>query len=112
MIPSRLEVFTFRSAGTEVGRLLGIDTPPECKRDHGRVYFTFRRLGATRWSESDQMAFAQRTVEVARGVLAAHSRRELRAGARRAIVVVYEDASVVQGCAVTARWECTVPGTS
>jgi hypothetical protein len=27
----------------------------------------------------------------------------------RAIVVAYKDASVVQGCEATARWECTVP---
>jgi hypothetical protein len=33
----------------------------------------------------------------------------VRERAARAIVVVYEDVAVVQGCVVTARWECVVP---
>ena len=52
---------------------------------------------------------ALRVVEAARVVLAGDSRWQLRRGATRAIVVIYEDSTVVQGCAVTARWECAVP---
>jgi hypothetical protein len=29
-----------------------------------------------------------------------------------AIVVVYEEATLVVGCAVVSRWECVVPATS
>jgi hypothetical protein len=36
--------------------------------------------------------------------------RQLKRGATRAIVIAFKDAGVVQGCEVTARWECTVPG--
>jgi hypothetical protein len=107
-----LEVFRFPSVGDAVARGLGIDAAPECRRENGRVILIFRRQGATRWSEAQQAELALRTANVARAVLAEHSRRELRASARRAIVVVYEDAAVVQGCAVTARWECVVPATS
>jgi len=46
---------------------------------------------------------------VARTVLAGDGRRQLRGGATRASVVAFKDAAVVQGCEVTARWECTVP---
>jgi hypothetical protein len=50
-----------------------------------------------------------RVAAVARTVLAGDDRRQLRRGATRAIVVAFKDAAVVQGCEVTARWECTVP---
>jgi hypothetical protein len=55
------------------------------------------------------MEFALRVAAVARTVLAGDDRRQLRRGATRAIVVAFKDAAVVQGCEVTARWECTVP---
>jgi hypothetical protein len=77
---------------------------------NGRVTLTFRRLGAARWGEAEQMALALRAADAARPVLAGHSRWQLRRGTTRAIVVVFEDAAVVEGCAVTARWECVVPG--
>jgi hypothetical protein len=108
--PFSLEVFRFRTAAGAIGRALGVEPLPECRIAHGRTTLTFRRLGATRWPEAQQMEFAGRAVAVARAVLADDSRRQLRNGARRAIVVVYEDATVVQGCAVVARWECAVPG--
>jgi hypothetical protein len=102
------EVHRFPSVGTPIGRALGVE-PPECRVQNGRTTLTFRRLGATRWSEAQQMEFARRAVAVARSVLADDDRGQLRRGARRAIVIVLEDATVVQDCAVVARWECTVP---
>ena len=110
MKPSHFEIFSFRSVGEAIARTLGIDSPPDCRVAHGRVTLTFRRLGAARWSESEQAELALRAADAARPVLAGDSRWQLRRGASRAIVVVYEDATVVQGCAVTARWECVVPG--
>ena len=110
MKPSPFEIFTFRSVGEAVARALNVDTVPECRVVHGRVTLAFRRLGAARWPEAQQMELALRAADAARPVLAGDPRWQLRRGANRAIVVVYEDASVVQGCAVTARWECTVPG--
>lgn len=109
MKPSPFEVFTFRSVGEAVARALNMDSVPECRIAHGRVTFSIRRLGAARWPEGQQIELALRVVEAARVVLAGDSRWQLRRGATRAIVVIYEDASVVQGCAVTARWECAVP---
>ena len=109
MKPSPFEVFTFRSVGEAVSRALNVDSVPECRIVHGRVTLTFRRLGAARWAEAQQIEFALRVVEAARVVLAGDTRWQLRRGATRAIVVIYEDSSVVQGCAATARWECAVP---
>ena len=110
MTPSPFEIFTFRSVGEAVARALRIDPPPECRVTNGRIILTFRRLGAARWGEAEQMTLALRAADAARPVLAGDSRRQLRGGATRAIVVVFEDVAVVQGCAVTARWECVVPG--
>lgn len=109
MKPSPFEVFTFRSVGEAVARALNMESVPECRVVHGRVTLSIRRLGASRWPEAQQIELALRVVEAARVVLAGDSRWQLRRGATRAIVVIYEDASVVQGCAVTARWECAVP---
>lgn len=108
--PSPFEIFTFRSVGEAVARALNVETVPECRVVHGRITLAFRRLGAARWPEAQQMELALRAAEAARPVLAGDPRWQLRRGANRAIVVIYEDSSVVQGCAVTARWECTVPG--
>jgi hypothetical protein len=107
--PSPFEIFTFRSVGEAVARALNVESVPECRVVHGRVTLTFRRLGAARWPEAQQIELALRVVEAARVVLAGDTRWQLRRGATRAIVVIYEDSSVVQGCAATARWECAVP---
>lgn len=104
------EVFSFRSVGDAIGRALRVDPPPDCRIAHGRTTLTFRRLGAARWPEAEQMQFALRAAAVARAVLAGDHRRQLKRGASRAIVIAFKDAAVVQGCEVTARWECIVPG--
>ena len=109
MKPSPFEIFTFRSVGEAIARALHVESVPECRVVHGRVTLCFRRLGAARWPEAQQIELALRAVEAARVVLAGDSRWQLRRGATRAIVVVYEDATIVRGCAVTARWECAVP---
>lgn len=110
MSPHLLEVFTFRSVGDAIARALRIDPSPECRIVNGRTVLTFRRLGAARWPEAQQMEFALRAAAVARAVLADDQRRQLKRGATRAIVIAFKDAAVVGGCEVTARWECTVPG--
>ena len=107
--PLHFEVLSFRSVGDAIARALHVDPPPECRIVNGRTVITFRRLGAARWPETQQMEFALRAAAVARTVLAGDDRRQLRRGATRAIVVAFKDAAVVQGCEVTARWECTVP---
>ena len=110
MNPLDLELFNFRSVGDAVARELRVDPSPDCRIDNGRTWITFRRLGATRWPEAEQMEFALRAAAVTRAVLADHARDKLRKKATRAIVVVFKDSVAVQGCEVTARWECTVPG--
>jgi hypothetical protein len=102
--PLDLELFNFRSVGDAVARELRVDPSPDCRLDNGRTWITFRRLGGTRWSEAEQVEF------VTRAVLADHPRDKLRKKATRAIVIVFKDSAAVQGCEVTARWECTVPG--
>jgi hypothetical protein len=108
---SRLQVGIVRYASvtTEIARALGVDPAPDCRVGQARITLTFRRLGATRWPEERQIEHALRAVEVARKVLATDTRRPVRNRAARAIEVVYEDASLVRGCAVVSRWECVVP---
>jgi hypothetical protein len=105
----RFEVIRFPSAAREVARLLAVDPPPECRIEHGRITVVFRRLSATRWPEAQQFEYAMGAVNVVRQVFSSDDRRQLRKAASRAMRVVFEDASVVGGCAVVARWECVVP---
>ena len=110
MAQFNFEVFRFRSTAEAIARALRIEPPPECRIQNIRTYVTFRRLGATRWPESQQMDLVRRAVAVTRAVLADDERRQHRKNAARAIVVAFEDAGLVDGYPVTMRWECTVPG--
>ena len=105
----RVGVVRYASVATAIGRALGVEPAPECQIGQGRITLTFRRLGASRWSENQQLEHALRTAAMARTVLAADPRRAVRERSTRAIVVVHEDATLVRGCAVLARWECVVP---
>jgi hypothetical protein len=108
---SRLQVGIVRyvSVATAIGKALGIEPPPYCEIGHGRITLTFRRLGASRWPEDKQVEYALWVASTARAVLGDDPRRSVRERAKRAIVVVYEDASLIRSCSVVARWECVVP---
>lgn len=105
----RVGIVRYASIAAAIGRALGVEPAPHCQVGHGRITLTFRRLGASRWSEAQQIEHALRAAAIARTVLADDPRRAVRERAKRAIVVVYEDATLIQGCAVRARWECVVP---
>jgi hypothetical protein len=109
MSPLKVGVIRYRSVAAAIGRALGAEPAPDCRIGHGRVTLTFRSAGATRWSQDQQITYALRAAAMARTVLGTDPRRAVRARASRAIVVVYEDATLVRGCAVLARWECVVP---
>jgi hypothetical protein len=102
-------VIRYASVTREIARVLGVAPEPEIRIAQWRMTITFRRLGASRWPEAEQMNFALRVADAARAVLGAHKRSEVRGRATRAIVVAYEDAANVRGCAVVARWECVIP---
>jgi len=109
---SRLKagVVRYASIATDIVSALGVEPAPDCRIGQGRITITFRRLGASRWSEREQVEHALHVATVARTVLANDSRQTVRDRVKRAIVVVYEDAALVRGCDVLARWECVVPG--
>lgn len=102
-------IIRYNSVATAIASALGVEPAPEIRIEQLRLTITFRRLGASRWPEARQVEYALRAASVARRALAADRRRGVRDRATRAIVVVYEDASLVRGCAVVARWECVVP---
>ena len=104
----KIGVIRYASVAESIARALGVEPAPDCRIGQGRITLTFRRLGASRWPESKQIEHALRAAAIARTVLAADPRRTVRARATRAIVVVYQDASVVRGCAVVGRWEFVV----
>lgn len=111
---SRLQVGVVRyaSVARAIQRALGVEPAPYCQIGQGRITLTFRRIGASRWSENQQIEHALRAAATARSVLAGDPRRTVRERANRAIVIVYEDAALVRGCSVMARWECVVPAPS
>jgi hypothetical protein len=111
---SRLQVGVVRylSAATAIGKALGVEPAPYCRIGHGRITLTFRQLGASRWSENQQIEYALRAAAAARAVLGDDPRRTVRERTNRAIVVVYEDATLIRGCAVVGRWECVIPAPS
>lgn len=108
---SRLQagVVRYRSVASAIGQALGIEPAPDCKIGQGRITLTFRRIGASRWPEEEQIEFALEAAAIARDAIASDYRRAVRRRASRAIVVIYEDTTLVRGCEVVARWECVVP---
>ena len=102
-------VIRYSSIATQIVRAIGADPAPECRIGQARITLTFRRHGATRWSEERQTQYALRVAAIARAVMAQDPRATVRQRATRAIVVVYEDSTLVRECAVVARWECVVP---
>ena len=102
-------IIRYGSLARAISNALDVDPDPDIRVGHLRLTITFRKLGATRWPEARQIEYALRAAEITRSVMAADKRRGVRYRSARAIVVVFEDASLVRGCAVVARWECVVP---
>jgi len=99
----------YASVAREIARVLGATPEPEIRIGQWRIMITFRRLGASRWPEARQMDYALRVAAAAREAMSSDKRSAVRSRAKRAIVVIYEDASNVRGCAVVGRWECVIP---
>jgi hypothetical protein len=97
------------AVASEIGYALGLRTMPDIKIGRGRVTITMRQTGASRWTEGEKMEHAMRVAETSRSVLSGNSRRGVRRRAKRAIVVVYEDSMLVNGCDTASRWECIIP---
>ncbi len=102
-------IVRYASVGAAIARALGVEPPPDIRIGQGRVTITFRRSGASRWPQDEQLDFALRAAAIARRVLAEDRRSDVRRRAGRAIVIAYEDAANAGGCAVVARWECVIP---
>ena len=108
-MPIQVGVVRYSSVALRILDALRIEPAPDCRIGQGRICLTFRRLGASHWSEEQRIAHALGVAAVVRRVLEQDSRASLRDRAGRAIVVTYEDASLVRACAVVATWECVVP---
>jgi hypothetical protein len=105
-------IVRYTSVANAIARALGVDPPPEVRigGSGGRITLTFRSTGATRWPEEKQVDQALRIAAATREVLTADSRRGVRRRARnRAIVVVFEDATLLKGCSIVGQWKCVVP---
>jgi len=105
----RVGILRFASVTEAIRRELAFDVVPDCRIGHGRIYLTFRNLGGSRWPVEEQADRALRVAAVTRSVLAADHRGGVRRLARRAVVAVFEDVFLVNGCEATARWEYVVP---
>lgn len=107
----RIGVARYLSVANQIAGALGLDPPPEVVLGR-RITLIFRSLGASRWTEAQQLDFALQVAAVSRTVLAGEARRTIRQPANTsAIVIILEDAILRSGCSVTARWECVVPVT-
>jgi hypothetical protein len=105
----RIGVVRYASAGNRIAAALGVEPPPEVVVG-ARVKITFRSIGASRWAEDRQVDFALQIADVARRAMEVDSRRVIRKRARaRAIVIIFEDATLRRGCSLVSRWECVVP---
>ena len=93
----------------ELALALGLSNIPVCRIGRGRVTVTFRQQGASRWTEEQKIDYAAQVADAARDVLESSSKRTIRRRAKRAVVVVYEDAMLVHGYDSTARWEIVIP---
>ena len=102
-------VIRYASLARAIREALDVDPKPEVRVGQLRLTITFRRQGATRWPEARQIDYALRAAEIARSVMATDKRAGVRYRSTRAVVIIYEDASLVRGCAVVSRWECVVP---
>lgn len=102
-------VVRYASLGHSIAGALGAAGAPEIRIGHARNCITFRQLGASRWPESKQADHALHVAAVARQILAADSRKDVRDRAKRAVVVTYIDSAIVSGCAVERRSEFVVP---
>jgi hypothetical protein len=107
----RVGVIRYASVANQIAASLGVDPSPEVTLG-ARIKILFRSIGASRWPESQQVEFALQVADVARRVLSTDARRGVRKRASSsAIVVSFEDATLLRGCAVVSRWEAVVPAT-
>src|SRR5688500_16064695 len=83
-----------------------------CRFGAGRVYLTWRGVGASRWDPSAQLARALEMTAVVRTALAADTRAPVRVHGKHAVVVRFEDTGIAEGCEVRSHWECIVPAPS
>ena len=104
--------FRYRDEANAIARELGVHPLPVCRIGRGRITIKFRQVGASSWSEAQRIEQAFQAAAVARSLLAADPRRALRRRATRAVVVIYEDATLANGCDIDARWECVVPASA
>jgi hypothetical protein len=102
----------YAAVGHAIAEALGIEPAPECRIGLGRLTLTFRSFGASSWTDAKRIEHALRIADVARRALAADYRRAVRKRTSRAIVVIFEDATILRGCTVMAQWECVVPAPS
>ena len=105
----RFGVVRFASVAQAIARELAVEVEPDCHLGRGRMTITFRNIGATRWPVGEQAERALAAAATARRLLAEDPRARVHRRASRAIVVAYEDETLVRGCAVSARWSCVVP---
>ena len=104
--------FKYREAADAISRDMGIHPPPLIRIGRGRITIRFRQLGASSWPETRRIEHAFEVAAFARSLLAGDLRRALRRRASRAVVVIYEDATLANGCDIDSRWECVIPASA
>lgn len=98
-----------RKAARELADQFGTSPPPECRIGRGRITLKFRQTGAATWPETERMNHAFGVASRVRELLALSQRRALRRRASRAVVVIYQDFIIANGCDIDIRWACVVP---
>ena len=105
----RVGIVRYGSVAKEISRAMQITPAPDVKIGRGRITLTFRQTGASHWSQEDRLTYALRVAAAARSILYADSRKAVRKRSNRAVVVIYEDSTLDQGCDVRSQWQCIVP---
>lgn len=99
----------YASVARNIAQALGVQAPPKVKVGRGRITVIFKQMGASRWPGEERMEYAFQIAGVTRAVFAGDHRKLVRRRANRAIVVVFDDIMLEQGCDVEARWQIVVP---
>ncbi len=105
MVEKFLGMFSpFTAISRELQAMLQLERQPAFRAEHGRLEILLRGSGITEQPQDQRIAIARRVTDAARPLLRVISNRQRRRYAERAIAVVFEDETIVDGGIATSRF--------
>jgi hypothetical protein len=94
----------YNSVARELQAAFRLERPPACRVQHGRLEIVVRGAAMTSAPVEQRVALARQFTAMARPLLRAHSKRDRRRYASRAIAVIFEDETIVGDGIATSRF--------